>query len=398
MIGLWLASGGLVALALALLLPPLVRRRSAGPTRLDCDLAVFRDQLREIEREEERGVIAPGEAEAARLEIQRRMLAAAQAESKPGAAAKHSGAGGRWVAAAVAFLVPAGAFSLYLALGSPGTTGRAFAERQASAAGQDAGEAAAHANLEQAVDRLAERLKGRPDDLDGWLMLARSYTSLERFGDAARAYRQAVSASQNRSDVAADYAESLVLASGGSVTAEARSVLEGVFAADALNPKARYYLGLSSAQRGDLGAALQAWVDLLRLAPVDAPWLPFVDSQVAQAARQAGLDRASLKPSPEAERLARSVAATGVRAGAPPPGEARPAIPGPSAEDMDAAQKMSESDRAAMIRGMVDRLAKRLEENPNDRDGWLRLARAYEVLGEREKAKGAQARAEALKP
>jgi cytochrome c-type biogenesis protein CcmH len=395
----WLAVGGLTALALLLLVPPLLRRRAAGPSRLDCDLAVFRDQLGELERDVARGLIEPGQAEAARTEIERRMLAAADAApERRAAAAPGAFAGGRAAAAAVALLVPAGALSLYLAIGSPAVPDRPFVARTAAAGGgQAVGEAAVHASVEQAVAKLAERLRNRPEDLEGWLMLGRSYMTLERFGDAVRAYRQAVAASRNRADVAADYAEALVHASGGAVAAEARSLLEGVFAADPLNPKARYYLGLSLAQRGDLRAALQAWVDLMRLAPADAPWLPFVESQAAQAAQELGLAPGALKPSPEAERLAQGLAAGGPAA-APGAREPRPAAPGPTAEDMEAASKMTEADRAAMIRSMVDRLARRLAENPNDRDGWLRLARAYEVLGEAEKAKQARARAEAATP
>ncbi|MFB3134375.1 MAG: hypothetical protein ACE1Y3_01430 [Rhodospirillales bacterium] len=140
--------------------------------------------------------------------------------------------------------------------------------------------------------------------------------------------------------------------------------------------------------------ALQEWVDLRVLSPPDAPWGPVLQQQIKTAARALGIDPATEEPSPGAVALAGARAPfRGPAPGAPP--AATPA--GPSRADREAAARMSDEERAAMIRSMVQRLADRLAENPGDREGWLRLARAYEVLGETEKAGEARARAEALK-
>ena len=142
----------------------------------------------------------------------------------------------------------------------------------------------------------------------------------------------------------------------------------------------------AKAQAGDLAGALQDWIDLAAIAPPDAPWLSAVREQIARAAADLGTDPSTLAPSAEvADLLPEGTAGT-----------TRPSLPGPTREDVAAAADMSAEDRAAMVRAMVERLAARLEEDPDDIDGWRRLARAWSVLGEARKAAEARARAEAL--
>ena len=138
-------------------------------------------------------------------------------------------------------------------------------------------------------------------------------------------------------------------------------------------------MALYSAQRGDVKAALRGWVDLRAVSPPNSPWLPVVNQQIARAARELGVDPASLEPSAEVRALVGAAA-----------------LPGPGQADMDAAAALSGPEREAMVRSMVDRLASRLEAEPGDLAGWQRLARAYDVLGETEKANDARARIEAL--
>lgn len=391
MIGLWITIAVLTAVALGLLLVPLARRgRAPAPTRAAYDVTVYRDQLAEVDRDLERGLLGDGQAKAARIEIQRRMLAAGPEDGSGGTEepVRSRPRGSVAVIAAIAVAVPAGALGVYLYLGSPDAPGQPFAERGTATADADAG---AREGFRGVVGRLAERLLRNPDDLKGWLLLARSYMTLENYGDAANAFRRAMGLSDNRADIAADYAEALALAGGGPITPQVRQIFEGVFAAEPRNLKARYYLGMAKAQQGDVRGALQDWVDLRALSPPDAPWRPVLQQQIKTAARALGIDPATVKPSPGAAALA------GARPPAPAPRETAPGAPGPGRADMEAAARMSDEERAAMIRSMVKRLADRLEENPGDREGWLRLARAYEVLGETEKAGRARARAEALK-
>ena len=393
MIGLWITIAVLTAVALGLLLVPLARRgRAPAPTRAQYDITVYRDQLAEVDRDLERGLFGDEQAKAARIEIQRRMLAAGPEDASGGTEepARPRPWGSVAAIAAIAVAVPAGAIGLYLYLGSPGAPGQPFAERGTATADAEAGD---REGFRAVVGRLAERLLRNPDDLKGWLLLGRTYMTLERYDAAANAFRRAMGLGDNRADIAVDYAEALALADGGPITPEVRQIFEGVFAAEPGNTKARYYLGLAKAQQGDVRGALQDWVDLRVLSPPDAPWHPVLEQQIERAARALGVDPATVEPSPGAAALAGARAPSRETApGAPPATSAA----GPSRADMEAAARMSDEERAAMIRSMVKRLADRLEENPGDREGWLRLARAYEVLGETEKAGEARARAEAI--
>jgi len=307
--------------------------------------------LAEVERDAERGLLGGEQAAASRTEIQRRMLAAAEPES--GAAA--SPALGGWVTAlSLVVAVSVGAVGLYQYLGSPDLPGQPLAERR------DALQAVAEsqAEMERLVDRLAEKMQETPGNIEGWMLLGRSYRSQNRFSDAAEAFRRAVDLSDRPADLLAAYGEARVLARDGTVEPDDRAIFEEILAKDPREPRARFYIGAFQAQQGDLAGALQSWVDLLAVSPADAPWLDEVRGRVANAERQLGLEAGGVKPS--------------------------------------AAAPATEMDEAT-IRAMVEGLAKKLEENPDDLKGWLMLARSYEVLGQAEKARDARARAEALK-
>jgi cytochrome c-type biogenesis protein CcmH len=385
-IGFWALAATLAGAVAAILLWPLARRPQAT-TRAEYDLSVYRDQLKEIDRDLERGLFDAAQAEAARIEIQRRMLAAAEVDAS--APARRDERRRAIAVALLAALVPVAGFGFYLAVGAPGTPGFAYAERASEVANAETRRASREdlkrqvPDIEDAMARLRERLKQDSENLEGWLVLARSSMVMERYKDAAEAYGRAFVLSNRAPDIAADYAEALIMADGATVTPQARQALDSAVQGDPTNPKGRYYLGLAKAQAGDTKGALQDWVDLVALSPPDAPWLAIVRQQMARAGQELGLDPARLAPSSAAAELARKA-------------QAKPPEPtGPSAADVEAAEKMSADERATMIRGMVERLAARLQANPNDREGWLRLARAYEVLGDSEKAKEARARAAA---
>jgi cytochrome c-type biogenesis protein CcmH len=191
--------------------------------------------------------------------------------------------------------------------------------------------------------------------------------------------------------VVAAYAEAMVLAEDGRLTPETTGLFQDVAEADPTNVQARYYIGLGLAQQGKTRDALQAWVDLKALAPADAPWLAMVDEQIENVRRELKISADTVKPSAAALELAKRqppAAQTPAAGGTPPRG--------PSAADVEAAGQMTDAERGKMIQAMVARLAERLKQNPDDLEGWQRLARAYQVLGETDKAKDAQARVEAL--
>ena len=377
MIGVWIAAAVVTSAVLALLVLPLVRRGAPPPDRLDYDRAIWRDQLAEIERDVARGVLAGDQAEAARLEIKRRILATSSAPAETGSVAR---VGSPLLALALIALVPALAVGLYATLGRPGVEDQPLAARMtAPPPGPTAAGEAPQMSLEQAAERLRARLDERPAELDGWVLLGRSYMTLNRPADAAAAFARALDLAGDRPDLAASYGEALVAARGGRMDADARAAFAKALAGDARDPRARYYLGLARAQDGDVAGALQDWVDLVAIAPAEAPWLPMVREQIASAAAEAGIDPAALTP---------SAAVADLMPAAP--------IPGLSREDVEGARQMSPAEREAMVRSMVEGLAARLEEQPDDIEGWRRLARAWTVLGEPAKAAEAEARIKTL--
>jgi cytochrome c-type biogenesis protein CcmH len=328
-----------VAAVFAVLWP--LGRRSALQTG-GSEAAVYRDQLAEIERDLAGGLIGVTEAEAARVEISRRLLAATD-DQRDLPARPHAGL--RRVAAIVALLgLPLAAVAIYLPLGSPNLGDFPLVAR---ARAPDAAQP-----LDNLVAQVEAHLEKNPTDGRGWSVLAPVLARLGRYDDAVRAWRNAITYSGDSSERRADLGEALTAAAGGVVTGEAKAEFERAVAINADEIKASYFLGIAAEQDGRKDAAASIWKAMLAKAPADAPWRPLV---------QAALSRVGGVPAP--------------------------ALP----EDaMAAAKGMNDADRGAMIRGMVDRLATRLKQNGDDVEGWLRLVRAYMVMGERDKALSAR--------
>ncbi len=376
----WLAAGALSALAIGLLLWPLLRRPAEAAPRQAYDLGVYRDQLAEVAREAAEGSLGAEQAAAARAEIERRLLAAAEtgadAPSGPESPRTIDRAVTWSLAVALCFAVPLAAIGLYLLLGNPGLPSLPFAERPAEAPA----ESVAGGDMEALTAGLAARLAEAPDNRDGWLLLARSYAQIEQFGAAAEAYRRAIALGFDDAEVQGALGEMLAAQAGGTIGPEARNAFAAALAHDPQNPRARYYAGLALAQEGRAQEAIDIWRGLLRQSTAEAPWRPAVAQQIQEAAASLGIEAPEIPVAPD-----------------PVGGGARPgdAQRGPSATDVEAAGQMSAEDRATFVRSMVARLAERLEAEPGDFQGWLRLARAYGVLGEATQARGALSHAEA---
>ena len=370
-IGLAVALFGLSALALAILLAPLFPHRRGAASREAYNLAVYRDQLAEVERDLARGVLAAEHAEAARTEIARRILALtpADAESAPtGQARGLTGTSSRVALTAAILVLPVAAWILYWQLGSPSQPDQPFAARTTAAT------KSAAIDMNEALARLGAHLKEHPEDLTGWLLLARSELSLGRYEEAAEAYRQAAGLSGQRADIMGDWGEAHVLAAGGTVTPAAREAFSAGLRDPGTAPRSRYYLALAQMQQGEVKSALAAWVDLASDAPADADWLPLVRERIAEAASALGIDPPTLKGAAGGPADAAVAAAAKATANASP------------------------EERRAMILAMVGKLASRLESQPDDVEGWARLGRSYMVLNQPDKAKEAYARAVRLKP
>ena len=292
MTGLWISVAVMIAGALAALLVPFVRRPKAVPGRAAFDAAVYRDQINEVDRDAERGLLDAGQAKAARTEIQRRLLASAMEDDAPSAAP----GSGQWLLGALAVAVPASALALYLHLGSPSAPDQPLAGRPAPA------QQAAPAGGEEApdvsgmIDRLAERLTEDPEDLEGWRMLGRSYRVMDRFAESADAYLRAVKLSERRGDTLVDYGEALALVAEGHVAGPARAVFEEALGKVPDDPRPRFYIAIAQTQEGDLDGALQSWVDLEAVSPPDAPWLADVRARMKVLGEELKIDPATLKP------------------------------------------------------------------------------------------------------
>ncbi len=382
----WLIAGALTALAIALLLLPLLRRPGAGAPRAAYDLGVYRDQLAEIEREAARGDLGAEQAAAARSEVERRLLAAADAAASEGVTDPVPRRAATWgIAALVALGLPAAAIALYLTLGAAGVPSLPFAERPPPA---PPAEPALAGNMDDLAARLATRLSQDPADRDGWLLLGRTYTELGHYDKAAQAYRMAIAHGFDEAETQSALGEVLVGQAGGEIGFEARRAFAAALERDPENPRARYYAGLALAQDDRLPAAIDVWVGLLRQSTADAPWRPVLTQQIRQAAARLGIAPPEVAALPEVGPGTAPVRAPDLAPELAPRG--------PSAADVAAAREMSPDEQAAFIRSMVARLAERLETEPSDFQGWLRLARAYGVLGEPAKAETALVRADAL--
>ena len=350
----------LTAGTVGVLLVPLLRTQLGATERLQGDIAIYRDQLAEVERERATSSLSAEDAAAARTEIERRLLAAADRDAnKPdtGAAPQPAAAWHRFLPPALCLLIPAFALGLYLRIGQPGVPSAPFVAHPhapATASPQTG------PSFDQQIAAARARLKETPDDPE----------TLSALG------------------------ELLTQQVDGVVPQPAVDLFRRALAKQPDDARALFYLGLHEAQAGEPKAALERWFDLEARSPEDAPWLPMLRAEIDRVAKQANIDPRSIKP----DRKPPTVASARPRAAAPSP----MGVPQPTPEEREAMTKMAPAERQEAIRGMVDRLDAKLRAAPlgrvDDRAGWLRLANARRVLGEPTRAAEAYARADALAP
>jgi cytochrome c-type biogenesis protein CcmH len=326
-----------------------LRRGSVAPADAsDNDLAVYRDQLDEIGRDQAVGAIGGAEAEAARVEVARRLIAAAnRAATGVKLQPEATSARRRRMCAAVALAaLPLVAGALYLTLGSPDLPGQPLAARVAEAHDGDA-------SMEALFARVEAHLAQHPDDGRGWEVIAPVYMRLGRHGDAVKARANALRLLGPTAERLADFGEALVAAENGIVTAEAKAAFDQAIGLDATDVTARFYQGLAAEQDGSRDDAARIWRALLADAPEGAEWGSAVRQALARLESPAGAET----PPPGGKRADQSIE--------PAPGQDQ------------------------MIRGMVERLAARLKQDGSDVDGWVRLVRSYKVLGDAERMNAA---------
>ncbi len=354
-----LALAVLVFAVLCLVLLPLVRGAADTPDASRFDQAVYRDQLRELDREIGRGTLTEAEAASARLEIQRRLLAAAgRAEAGPARLGRSP-----VLAGFVALAVTLGSISLYLTLGAPELPDMPIATRLPAA------KPAHDGGMVQMAARLRQQLDAEPGNGGLWLMYAEAQADQGEWDAAAEAYDRAIALGQKSASVLTGYGEMLVLRAQGTVGPAARAAFTRALAEAPGNETARYYMALAVGQDGDAAKAIDLLQGLLADLPADSPMRAEIGSRIAEAAKASGLP-------------------------VPPLASGK----GPDPAAVAAAAQMPDSERQAMIQSMVDRLAERLQTTPDDLDGWLKLGRAYTVMHETDKANAAYDRAIALRP
>ena len=385
---LWTAFALLTAVVIVALARPLLRPEIEAVDQRTADVAVYRDQLREIEAERERGLIEATDAEAARTELARRLLRAAEQSSEDQSPTtlttqKFS----QWAVYATAAFIPLVSLGIYLAVGSPNLPGNPQAERVAHAKGERP--------INELLGMVEARLKADPEDGQGWEVIAPVYMKQQRFSDAARAYANAIRILGESSDRVAGFADALVFANDGLIVPDARQAYQRLAAMQPDRPEPRFWLAIAKEQDGDLAGAKSDLEAMLATAPADARWRELVQTKVDELKGKlvGGGGNPGMSSAAAASQAEKPALGANVSSAPPLVAPSAGASPSPAAGDMAAIQQMSPQEQKAFIGQMVEGLAKRLEQDGKDLEGWKRLARAYKVMGRDGDANAAMAKA-----
>ncbi len=357
---------------------PLLRRRQTDKPTAAYDLRVYREQLAGVDRDLARGVIAKADAERVRTEISRRILAADAQANHQSVASGPSRSVSAIAMILMAVILVGGTLVLYRQMGAAGfpdmplsarlemaedmRTNRPSQPELESMVAPVAAPALdeSYANL---LRQLRDTVAGRPDDIQGHMLLAQHETNAGNFKAGYEAQKRVIELSGDAASAAAyaDLAEMMILAASGNVSPEAEAALQQALERDPDLGPARYYWGLMLAQTGRPDLAYRVWADTLRTAPAGAPWANIIHGQIEELAYRAGVFNA-------------------------PDLGAAPAAPGPSQEDMQAASELTPEERQEMILGMVNQLSDRLATEGGAPEEWARLIAALGVLGDTERA------------
>lgn len=349
------------AVVVTLLALPFVRNQVHDQSTDEHESAVYKDQLLELDHEQRDGLIGKTEADAARLEISRRLLSSVSQVDGGRDKTKNEPNVRNWRSVTALALVPVLSLSLYAMLGSPGSVDRPHSSRVTKPIGDE--------QLQQLVARVEARLQEHPEDGMGWDVIAPVYFRQNRFQEAAGAYERAGRLLGESAERLVGYAEALILSNDGLVSEQARKALERALVLDPDRLKPKFWLGVALEQDGRFKDASTTYQELLRQGESDASWKRLVRQRLASIAQYSG---------ERAEDMSADTSAAKI-------------VSGPTSADISAAKEMTAEQRNAMIQQMVDGLAERLKEEGSDLSGWLRLIRSYVVLGQPAKAQAALA-------
>ena len=290
MIVFWVVCAGLIVVALAFVLPPLLEQNAkqkeiSEVDRKEANIAVYRDQLEELKADLTNGIVSQQQFDQDSEDIQRRLLEDTSVDRTKGTVKELNS---RRTAYALALAIPAIAIVFYLKVGSPEGISGAPVSRPAPASGRmGSGERTAE-QIAANVDKLAEKLKANPSDVDGWIMLARSYTSMQRFGEATGAYARATELKPNDADLWADYAFATAMAGNRKVDDKAMELVNKALKLDPDNAKALQLAGTAAFDAKDYKRAIELWQRVLSRAPAGSDVAQAISERIDDARRLSG--------------------------------------------------------------------------------------------------------------
>ena len=351
----------------------LIARSIVTPRDLDSgvaskDLLIYKDQLVEVERDLEKGVLSKSESDAARIEVSRRILLADKRSKLEKQTVSISQNHNKLITFIILIFILAGSFSIYAFLGNPSLPDMPLQarlaeikENRSQRISQEEAELLVPDEIIEApsdylalVSKLRIAMKERPNDIQGLRLLALHEFRLGKYRSARKAHLKIINVlgeTATAKDLI-DFAEVMIVATNGYVSPEAEFILRRGLEMKPNDGRARYYSGLSMAQSGRPDVTLRLWENLLDEGPDDAPWIPLIKEQIVDVARLVGVNLAQDQ------------------------------LPGPTSEQINSAETMSDVDRKEMIQGMVSSLSNRLANEGGTVNEWARLIRALGVLGE----------------
>lgn len=269
--------------ALFFILPTLLRQEGGLHQHAlsdEVNLAVLRDQLRELDADLAAGTIDATGYQSAKQELERRVAE----DVKPGAAAVAGTSGAGMTAVLIGLAVPLLAVSLYFVLGTPAGLDPA----KVAAAPNDQAHAVTEDQIVEMIAALSKRLQANPGDADGWHMLARSNSAIGRFGEAATAYSQLVKLVPGNAELLADYADTLAMSLNRSLLGEPEKIINLALSADSKNVKALALSGSAAFERRDYQGAVTQWTKILSIAPPESEIGRSIVSSINEAQKMAG--------------------------------------------------------------------------------------------------------------
>ena len=293
MIAFWLVCAIFVAIALAFVLPPLLQLPDKKPDesgRKEANIAVYRDQIAELKRDLENGIASPDQYQQDRDELERRLLEDVSAAVDGLAKQSKSAPTGRGPVYAIMLGLPVVAIAMYLRVGNPNAISASTTapSQPASVASAQGNEQFSQRRMEANVASLAKRLEENPGDTEGWIMLAHSYSTLEKYSEASAAYAKATTLKTDDADLWADYAFALAMSKGRQLQGKPAELVAKALRLDPENPKALELAGAAAFEAKNYKQAIEYWQKLMQKTPADSEVAQALSQRIAEAKTLSG--------------------------------------------------------------------------------------------------------------